>query len=699
MRRAKPFCYKYFHGDRSRSKCEYDQSILKSHQVNMKTILTTIFGVVLGTLVSKAQDQRASGIAASEFVQANCIDCHNDQKQKGKINLVPFLQEKGAVDQALLISVYDQLSLGEMPPEEEDQPTKDERLQMLGFLTEALHAGGASIIDKTALPGYGNYVDHEALFEKKLPAMPPAASPRIWRYSPESFSERVNRIAGHGVVKFVPVATFPVPQKGLKHPAFPYKGPAHAVKDYANIHDFGLTETELLIGLAEELATAQFTSGSLRDYRNLPPGDTEWSHLLDEQFEKLYSRTPTDTEKQSLLALQKTVAAESDIESANQTMISATYLRPESLFRFEIGGAASEPDARSPLSPLELAYAIGFALNRTGPGPEMVHAFEGYPNKDKSALKALIRPYLGSQEAHQRLLRFMDEYFEYGHAASVFKDKHHRRYRPGWMIEDVERFVSRIIERDQDVLKELLTSSELNARGAFNSKLAPKWHQDETNGHLFYHDCYNLEKEDLGKDAEWRDYGNERAGVLTHPAWLIAFSDNTKNHAIQRGRWIRTKLLGGVIPDIPVEVDARFPEDPTLTLREKMKVVRQQECWKCHGRMDPLGLPFEQFDLFGKRRTTELDRPVDTTGELDGEPIKDPIEMLHRLAESKLVNQVFLRHVFRFFCGRNETLGDAQTLRNMESAYHQHQGSLKESLLELLVSDSFIQRRNARPTE
>lgn len=224
-------------------------------------------------------------------------------------------------------------------------------------------------------------------------------------------------------------------------------------------------------------------------------------------------------------------------------------------------------------------------------------------------MKELLRPFLETEEAHQRILRFMDEYFEYGNAA--FKGK--------------------------------------------------------------------------------------RAGILTHPAWLLAFSDNTKNHAIRRGRWIQTKLLGGVIPDTSVEVDARFPEDPTLTLREKMQVVRKEECWKCHQRMDPLGLPLEQFDLWGKYRTEELGRPVDTSGELYGEAVEDPIEMLHRLADSKRVHQVFLRHVFRFFCGRNETLGDAQTLRDMESAYHRHQGSLNASILELLVSDSFIQRRNSAP--
>lgn len=661
-----------------------------------------IIGLAFGTVLATAQESGISIEGARTFVQSHCIDCHNDQKQKGKTNLKPFLrvQENAAVDRELLLAVYDQLNLGEMPPEKEAQPTSDDRRLMLGFLKETIQASGVATIDKKLLPGYGNYVDHEALFEKDLANLPQMLPPpRIWRYSPESFSAKVNRIAGHDVIKFVPVATFPVPQKGLKHPAFPYKGPAHTAKDYSTIHDFGLTETELLIGLADELAAAQFTSGSLRDYRNLPVGDAEWSRLLDEHFEKLYSRKSTDTERQSLLKLQKTVAEASNLETANRTMISATYLRPESVFRFEVGGTASRPGEIVPLSPLEYSYAVGFALNRTGPTAEIIRQFEASQSRDKSELKSLLRPFLETEEAHQRVLRFMDEYFEYGHAASVFKDKHHRRYRPGWMIEDAEKFVSRIVKRDRDVLKELLTSSEFSVRGALNTKLAPKWHQDETNGHLFYHASYNLEKEDLGKDPEWRDFGHKRAGILTHPAWLIAFSDNTKNHAIQRGRWIRTKLLGGVIPDTPVEVDARFPEDPTLTLREKMQVVRKQECWKCHERMDPLGLPFEQYDLWGKHRTTELDRPVDTRGDLDGEPVEDPTEMLHRLADSERVHQVFLRHVFRFFCGRNETLGDAKTLRDMESAYRRHQGSLNESIVELLVSASFIQRRSSPPNK
>ena len=184
-----------------------------------------------------------------------------------------------------------------------------------------------------------------------------------------------------------------------------------------------------------------------------------------------------------------------------------------------------------------------------------------------------------------------------------------------------------------------------------------------------------------------------------HPAWLVAFSDNEKNQAIQRGQWIRTHLLGGTLPDVPIGVNAQLPTDVHFTLREKMKVTREEYCWRCHQRMDPLGLPFEQFDDFGRPRTTELDRPVVATGEivtgdasLDG-PVSDPFEYVQRLAASPRVRQVFVRHAFRYWLGRNENFDDAPTLIDADRAYVSSGGSLNALIASLLASDSFRYRR------
>ena len=195
----------------------------------------------------------------------------------------------------------------------------------------------------------------------------------------------------------------------------------------------------------------------------------------------------------------------------------------------------------------------------------------------------------------------------------------------------------------------------------------------------------------------------QRLGILTHPAWLVSQSDAMDNHAIHRGIWIRERLLGGGIPDVPITVDAQLPVEPQSTLRERMRVTKQQYCWTCHEKMDPLGLPFEMYNHAGIFRTTELDQPVDATGEiidsgdpaLDG-PVANALDMIQKLANSERVEQVFVRHAFRFWMGRNETLNDAPVLQAAHRAYRDNGGSMKALLLSLLTSDAFLYRRVER---
>ena len=192
----------------------------------------------------------------------------------------------------------------------------------------------------------------------------------------------------------------------------------------------------------------------------------------------------------------------------------------------------------------------------------------------------------------------------------------------------------------------------------------------------------------------------QRLGLLTHPSWLVSHSDAMDNHAILRGRWIREKLLGGGIPDVPITVDAMLPDEPNTTLRERMRVTREKYCWTCHEKMDPLGLPFEMYNHAGLFRTSELEKPVDTSGEiidsgdpaLDG-PVKNALEMIEKLAASERVEQVFVRHAFRFWMGRNETLNDAPVLQSAHKAYRESGGSMNALLAALLTSDAFLYRK------
>ena len=192
----------------------------------------------------------------------------------------------------------------------------------------------------------------------------------------------------------------------------------------------------------------------------------------------------------------------------------------------------------------------------------------------------------------------------------------------------------------------------------------------------------------------------QRLGILTQPSWLVSHSDAMDNHAIHRGIWIRNRLLGGGIPDVPITVDAQLPDEPDTPLRERMRVTREEYCWSCHDKMDPLGLPFEMYDHIGSYRKTELGKPVDTTGEiinsgdstLDG-PVTDAHDMINRLANSERVEQVFVRHAFRFWMGRNETLHDGPVLKAAHKAYRDSGGSMKALITSLVTSDAFLYRK------
>ena len=77
---------------------------------------------------------------------------------------------------------------------------------------------------------------------------------------------------------------------------------------------------------------------------------------------------------------------------------------------------------------------------------------------------------------------------------------------------------------------------------------------------------------------------------------------------------------------------------------------------------------------------------------VDGK-VKNAVEMMQRLGRSDRARQSFIRHLFRYFMGRNEVLSDSKTLIEAEEAYVNTGGSFKALVVSLLSSDSFLYRR------
>ena len=325
------------------------------------------------------------------------------------------------------------------------------------------------------------------------------------------------------------------------------------------------------------------------------------------------------------------------------------------------------------------------------PGEKMLERVETDTRPTAEVLRAEAdRLFKENKLVAKRSLQFFQEFFDYEKAADIFKDDKRRVHWPPAYIADLDLLITKVLEEDKHVFRTLLTTRD------YRLTVVPRSFSGAS------HLAYNLPADTKRNGDPVTMPKDQRMGVLTHPAWLVAHSGNFDNDPIRRGLWIRKKLLGGMVPDLPISVDAQLPDEPEWTLRKRLTITEADQCYKCHSRMNPLGLPFERFNDFGRFRRSELGNPVLTTGAitrsgdpaLDGE-VKDPFEMIGRLAKSKRVEQVFVRHVFRFYMGRNETLGDARALQDAYRTYLDSGGSFRALVVSLLSSDSFIYRAKA----
>jgi len=207
----------------------------------------------------------------------------------------------------------------------------------------------------------------------------------------------------------------------------------------------------------------------------------------------------------------------------------------------------------------------------------------------------------------------------------------------------------------------------------------------------------------------------ERAGVLTHPAWLAAHGGNFEDDgsAIFRGKWIREQLL--CFPPLSLDglggIQAQLiPRDDVHNARTRLEGSMAPECTSCHDMMNPLGYPFEMYNHAGFLRAPDHPRRPDTAvtlpmadsftstdvndaySELPRE-IGDAVEFSLALSESAHVERCFLRQTFRHFMGRDETLADACTLVAIEAAYAER-GSFIDVLQALASSDAFLYRHD-----
>lgn len=762
----------------------------------------------------------------SSFLKAYCFDCHGSESQESGLRFDQIGHDLSDLQAAQVWSdIFAQVQFSEMPPNESDQPTAEERSRFVELIESELERfnAGFGLKEKMLLPQYGNYVDHASLFDGSINAMPYTPA-RLWRQRPFIYDEIWRNAYGRAPwysVKIGGTGNHLIergPHKGklLAHryfsdakyanPFFEFVHHASGFTDYSTIVA-DQSSLEALMLNAETMAEimtkgqkvrivtqvknkgsrtgnneAMFVGGvttSANEYRGRVPvifrkimnaeGSVEqadFREALNVGFNLFLRRLPTESEYEHYWEKVFRKNASLGNTMALQAVLMYVTLSPEFVYRMELGLGEKDSHGRRFLSPQELVHAINYALhNKPAFGIDEIETIDVYTKKSEEPIRKTMstpnpawaarhsklvdemrqgklktredvervvrgmldgkrnqrtinhnRTYLAT--ANPRVLQFFREYFGYHKAGEVFKDVDKFKNREGFRhfnsgtaskyTYDTDTLIQHILAKDKNVLYELLTTDKIVVSywNGKNSKDQIK----RARGEKAYAETHHLQGYNLDPFKTAYDSGesgkvlqvpsDQRCGILTQPSWLVAHSGNFDNDPVRRGKWIREKLLAGTVLDIPVTVDARIPEDEHQTLRERFSVVREAECWRCHKKMNPLGMPFESFNHVGRWRASEKGHPVDVSGSigLSGDPViegevEGVREMMEKLATSDRVRQSFIRHVFRFWMGRNEMLSDSKTLMAMDHAYIESQGSFRELLVCLLTSDSFLYRK------
>ncbi|MBA62882.1 MAG: hypothetical protein CMJ76_11010 [Planctomycetaceae bacterium] len=786
---------------------------------------------------------------AEPFLTRHCTACHGSDDPAGGLSLHDIGKVQD-VNVGIWKSIWAQVTLREMPPQDANQPQVLERIQfsdwVVGELGRVLESKGGFLEPED--PNKANFLDHALLFGD-LPAgvkLIPTSSPtRIWRVTREEHITRLNELinkepdydpakpglrtqgdvvpTNHGgelkmyfgtdriiqwqggtvayatAVKSVPAILSSSRKHGLEnYPAFytvnsaeatqiisvandvlryMADGPLSIAKPY-QITDDPNSIKDKMVGDLRGLPTSLVYSTQIRrpitpvfDLLELEnPTEQHQRRAVEFMFEALTFRSPRLHESDAYLQLVKESVEKLGNKDGTILGLSAIFLDRDAVFRPELA-EAGETDryGRVLLQDWELGLAINHAFSYIKPDPVLREAIVSGNMRNREDVRREVERILGDATIRKpRILQFFRDYFDYDLGGYICKDSRaltsagvaggNAHYRAMFdATASTERLIEIIVAKDQQVLRELLTTDLAVATKADSVYLGkvntPKERQKSIEAEKQYQQTladkiaaeleawkkanpgkeppkpkkqpnrninHNVTQVVIDGEKEYarvsrRSFGagsmkpertltrtsnGQRLGLLTHPAWLVSHSDAMDNHAILRGRWIQERLIGGGIPDVPITVDAMLPDEPQNTLRERMRVTRESYCWNCHRKMDPLGLPFEMFNHAGLYRELELDQVVDTSGEIidSGDPsldgnVANAIELINKLANSERVEQVFIRHAFRFWMGRNETIHDGPVLQDAYSAYKENGGSMKEMLISLLTSDAFIYRQ------
>lgn len=520
----------------------------------------------------QADAQKSFREGVAPFVKEYCVQCHGNRRSKGGLNYEAALKNPGnTVSSKRWKQALANVRAHDMPPEDADQPTEEERQKFLGWMAGLKFLSpkepGPFVIRRLNKVEYGNTL-HD------LFGVDPAVAQDL---PDEVFGEGyMNTLSPMQSEQYLAIAN-----EVLSRILAPKGAPPTAVQ-------------KRLFGAPPEPGT------------NLRAAAGKVARSL---ARKAYRRPPSEAEVEVLLTVYDLARKNKQTYTAAlKLMLKAVLVSPQFLF-ITPAKEAEKGKTIVPLDDHQLASRLSYLLWATMPDAELSSLADEGKLHEPAVLKAQVKRLLADPRSRALFDGFGAQWLGLGDLKNktfdTAKFPQMTSAMRSAMYDEARLFFDSIVRENQSVVG--FVDSDYTF---LNGTLAA---------------LYGMEQKVKG--AQMRKVSltdANRGGILGMPGILATTSFPNRTSPVRRGVWVLEQVLGEHVPAAPPNVPALEKQDQkkvaNLTLRQRTELHRTNAvCANCHKILDPIGFGLENFDAIGRwRDQDDTGGKIDAAGELPG---------------------------------------------------------------------------------
>ncbi len=318
--------------------------------------------------------------------------------------------------------------------------------------------------------------------------------------------------------------------------------------------------------------------------------DAYIKEVLGNFITRAYRRPASQEERDRFFKLYKML--EPDLKSLEATMretLSMVLISPQFLYHTVTTTGLTTPS-------YELASRLSYFLWGSLPDQELLTLAASNKLANPAVVEAQARRMLADERAQDFVRNFTTQWLSLEKSKSViinnklFPRIDERIFYPkirDYMMDETAGFVGELIRRNASALS--IIDSDF---AWLNEPLAKHYGIEGVQGLRFRAVPIKPEAK-LG-------------GLLTQGSVLVGNGTGSAPHPIYRAVWLREAILGDEVPPPPSEVPALSETagkdvSTATSIKDHLRRHRTVEsCNDCHVRLDPWGIPFEEYNAIGQ---------------------------------------------------------------------------------------------------